>query len=104
MLDLHERLQELADAATRQGATPGAAHAIRRGRLRIHDLCLDLARRQGREPTAVPPFPMEKQVPQSAATLDHCLKKTGSNLLHLVKRWLAHLHNPQQPSELHPQN
>jgi hypothetical protein len=34
MLDLHERLQELADAATRQGATPGAAHAIRRGRRR----------------------------------------------------------------------
>jgi len=34
MLDLHERLQELADAATRDGATPGPAHAIRRGRQR----------------------------------------------------------------------
>jgi hypothetical protein len=32
MIDLHERLQELADAATRDGATPGPAHAIRRGR------------------------------------------------------------------------
>jgi hypothetical protein len=34
MLDLHERLQELADAATRDGATPGPAHAIHRGRQR----------------------------------------------------------------------
>jgi hypothetical protein len=34
MLDLHDRLQELADAATRDGATPGPAHAIRRGRQR----------------------------------------------------------------------
>jgi hypothetical protein len=34
MLDLHERLQQLADAATRQGATPGPAHAVRRGRRR----------------------------------------------------------------------
>jgi hypothetical protein len=34
MLDLHQRLQELADAATRDGATPGPAHAIRRGRQR----------------------------------------------------------------------
>ena len=34
MLDLHQRLQELADAATRDGATPGPAHAIRRGRRR----------------------------------------------------------------------
>jgi len=32
MLDLRERLQELADAATRDGTTPGPAHAIRRGR------------------------------------------------------------------------
>jgi len=34
MLDLHQRLQELADAATRDGATPGPAHALRRGRRR----------------------------------------------------------------------
>jgi hypothetical protein len=34
MLDLHERLQELADAATRDGAIPGPAHAIHRGRQR----------------------------------------------------------------------
>jgi hypothetical protein len=34
MLDLHRRLQELADAATRDGATPGSGHAIRRGRRR----------------------------------------------------------------------
>jgi len=34
MLDLHQRLQELADAATRDGITPGPAHAIRRGRQR----------------------------------------------------------------------
>jgi hypothetical protein len=34
MLDLHQRLQELADAATRDGVTPGPAHAIRRGRRR----------------------------------------------------------------------
>jgi hypothetical protein len=34
MLDLHQRLQELADAAARDGATPGPAHAIRRGRQR----------------------------------------------------------------------
>jgi hypothetical protein len=34
MLDLHQRLQELADAATRDGATPGPAHAIHRGRQR----------------------------------------------------------------------
>lgn len=34
MLDLHQRLQELADAATRGGITPGPAHAIRRGRQR----------------------------------------------------------------------
>jgi hypothetical protein len=34
MIDLRERLQELADAATRQGATPGPADAIRRGRRR----------------------------------------------------------------------
>ena len=34
MLDLHERLRELADAATRDGDTPGPAHAIRRGRRR----------------------------------------------------------------------
>jgi hypothetical protein len=32
MLELRERLQELADAATRDGTTPGPAHAIRRGR------------------------------------------------------------------------
>ncbi|HEY6708218.1 MAG TPA: hypothetical protein VJB61_11585 [Actinomycetota bacterium] len=34
MPDLRERLQELADAATRDGSTPGPAHAIRRGRQR----------------------------------------------------------------------
>jgi hypothetical protein len=34
MLDLREHLQELADAAVREGATPGPAHAIRRGRRR----------------------------------------------------------------------
>lgn len=34
MPDLRERLQELADAATRDGVTPGPAHAIRRGRQR----------------------------------------------------------------------
>ena len=34
MIDLHERLQELADAATRDGTTPGPTHAIRRGRQR----------------------------------------------------------------------
>ena len=34
MLDLHQRLQELADAATCDGAPPGPAHAIRRGRRR----------------------------------------------------------------------
>jgi hypothetical protein len=34
MIDLRDRLRELADAATREGATPGPAHAIRRGRQR----------------------------------------------------------------------
>jgi hypothetical protein len=34
MSDLHERLQELADAAARHGTTPGPAHAVRRGRRR----------------------------------------------------------------------
>jgi hypothetical protein len=34
MIDLRERLQELANAAIREGATLGAAHAIRRGRQR----------------------------------------------------------------------
>jgi hypothetical protein len=34
MPDLRERLQELADAAARDGVTPGPAHAIRRGRRR----------------------------------------------------------------------
>jgi hypothetical protein len=34
MLDLRQRLQELADAATRDGVTPGPAQAIHRGRQR----------------------------------------------------------------------
>jgi hypothetical protein len=34
MTDLRDRLQELADAATRDGTTQGPAHAIRRGRRR----------------------------------------------------------------------
>ena len=34
MLDLHQQLQELADAATRDGTPRGAAHAIGRGRQR----------------------------------------------------------------------
>ena len=34
MIDLRERLQELADVAIREGVTPGPAHAIRRGRQR----------------------------------------------------------------------
>jgi hypothetical protein len=34
MIDLRDRLQELADAATRDGVTPGAAAAVRRGRRR----------------------------------------------------------------------
>ena len=34
MPGLRERLQELADAAARDGITPGPAHAIRRGRQR----------------------------------------------------------------------
>lgn len=34
MIDLRERLQELADAATRDGTTPGPADAVRRGRRR----------------------------------------------------------------------
>jgi hypothetical protein len=34
MIDLRERLQELADAAVREGTTPGPAHALRRGRQR----------------------------------------------------------------------
>ena len=34
MPDLRERLQELADAAARDGVTPGPAHAIHRGRQR----------------------------------------------------------------------
>jgi hypothetical protein len=43
MLDLHQRLQELADAATRDGATPGAAHAIHRGRQRRRRLAAGVA-------------------------------------------------------------
>jgi hypothetical protein len=34
MIELRERLQELADAAARDGAVPGPAHAIHRGRQR----------------------------------------------------------------------
>ena len=43
MLDLHRHLQELADAATRDGATPGPAHAIRRGRQRRRRITAGLA-------------------------------------------------------------
>ena len=43
MLDLHQRLQELADAATRDGATPGPAHAIRRGRQRRRRIAAGVA-------------------------------------------------------------
>jgi hypothetical protein len=43
MIDLRERLQELADAATRDGITPGPAHAIRRGRRRRHHLAGGIA-------------------------------------------------------------
>jgi hypothetical protein len=43
MLDLHQRLQELADAATRDGATPGPADAIRRGRQRRRRIAAGLA-------------------------------------------------------------
>jgi hypothetical protein len=43
MIDLRERLQELADAATRDGATPGPAHAIRRGRRRRRRIAAGVA-------------------------------------------------------------
>jgi len=43
MLDLHQRLQELADTATRDGATPGPAHAIRRGRQRRRRIAAGVA-------------------------------------------------------------
>jgi hypothetical protein len=43
MLDLHQRLQELADAATRDGATPGPAHAIHRGRQRRRRIAAGVA-------------------------------------------------------------
>jgi hypothetical protein len=43
MLDLHQRLQELADAATRDGITPGPAHAIRRGRQRRRRIAAGVA-------------------------------------------------------------
>jgi hypothetical protein len=43
MIDLRERLQELADAATRDGATPGPAHAIRRGRSRRRRITVGVA-------------------------------------------------------------
>jgi hypothetical protein len=41
--DLRDRLQELADAATREGATPGPAHAIRRGRQRRRRMAAGIA-------------------------------------------------------------
>ena len=43
MIDLRERLQELADAATRDGATPGPAHAIHRGRQRRRRILTGIA-------------------------------------------------------------
>jgi hypothetical protein len=43
MLDLSDRLQELADAATRDGITPGPAHAIRRGRRRRRRITAGIA-------------------------------------------------------------
>jgi hypothetical protein len=43
MPDLRERLQELADAATREGVTPGPGHAIRRGRRRRRRIAAGIA-------------------------------------------------------------
>jgi hypothetical protein len=43
MLDLREHLQELADAATREGVTPGAAAAVRRGRRRRRHIVAGVA-------------------------------------------------------------
>lgn len=43
MIDLRDRLQELADAATREGVTPGAAHALRRGRRRRRHIVAGVA-------------------------------------------------------------
>ena len=43
MLDLRQHLQELADAATRDGATPGPAHAIHRGRQRRRRIAAGVA-------------------------------------------------------------
>ena len=43
MLDLRQHLQELADAATRDGATPGPTHAIRRGRQRRRRIAAGVA-------------------------------------------------------------
>jgi hypothetical protein len=43
MPDLRDRLQELADAATRDAVTPGPAHAIRRGRRRRRHLAAGVA-------------------------------------------------------------
>ena len=43
MLDLREHLQELADAATREGVTPGAVAAVRRGRRRRRHIVAGVA-------------------------------------------------------------
>lgn len=43
MLDLHRHLQELADAATRDGTTQGPTHAIRRGRRRRRHIAAGVA-------------------------------------------------------------
>jgi hypothetical protein len=82
MIDLRERLQELADAATRDGTTPGPAHAIRRGRQRRHRLTGGIAsvlavtlavgvagtagRVPDRTPTVPPAPPSTSPLPRSA--------------------------------------
>ena len=43
MIDLHQRLQELADVAARDSVTPGPAHAVRRGRQRRRRIAAGVA-------------------------------------------------------------